>query len=326
MPRILLVFLFLTCLHASAETFNLEAGALIQETIAQAQAGDTIVLEAGEYLGDIDFLAKAITIRGVGENTVLKGTGEKPVVSFTGGELNTSILELVTITGAQEQEEISIENSSPIISSCKIIRNKSNSQASGIAITGQAQGEVAIVRNNILALNKALDRANDPHQIHIANASPVIENNTIVRGDSNGIFVTGNSSPIIVNNILAFNGRGSRGRGICLVALSQESNTDINHNLFFRNRKADILVNGADFKNIETAQLEETNLLTLTSNIHSNPRFRKLRKVTNLTLKNRSPAIEAGNPAEAFNDKDTSRNDIGFTGGKNSNFSSITLF
>jgi hypothetical protein len=316
-------------MQVSAQTFNLVPGSLIQDTIALASAGDVIQLAAGEYVGDIDFLGKAITIRGVGDTTVLKGTGIEAVVSFKQAETNTSILEMLTVTGAQNKAAIVIEGSSPRISNCEILQNQSSTNASGISINGEVSGVAAVIRNNILALNRSATKGSDPHQINISGASPLIANNTIVRGDSNAIFVQGQSSPVIVNNILAFNGSGNKGRGICLVNLPEGSSANINHNLFYQNNVADVFVNGTDYKNVEKAQDLESFVglsFTLVDNLHDNPRFIKLRKIKSLDLRTNSPAIDSGNPDAQYNDKDASRNDIGFTGGQGSAFSSVVLF
>ena len=40
-----------------------------------------------------------------------------------------------------------------------------------------------------------------------------------------------------------------------------------------------------------------------------------MKKLSNINFSNSSPAINAGNPDEQFNDADSSRNDIGATGG-----------
>ena len=137
----------------------------------------------------------------------------------------------------------------------------------------------------------------------------MIVNNTIVRNDSNGILLDGNSPAVIMNNIIALNGSKSgprRGRGICDFSTSD---TTIQYNLFFRNEIAAILADGTDFKKITKAQNRVT---TLAGNVDGNPRFRKIRQGT---LKRRSKAKNRGNPETQYNDLNDSRNDIGLTGG-----------
>ena len=330
MKQIIITLVLFSFSSVYAQTFNLEPGTSIQGTIDQAQNGDEIILAPGKYEENIDFLGKAISIFGAGKSTILSpATNTKATINFVSGETNSTVISDLRLTRSQGREAISIIDSSPVIKNCFIDRNYSNTRASGIAINGQAAEQAALIRNNVIALNRALDRDSDPHQIDILNASPQIENNTIVRGDSNAVFIQGDSSPTIVNNILAYNGRGSRGRGICLVSLSNNSSTNINHNLFFRNKRGDIFIEGVDYKNIEKAQELETLValpFTLASNIHAHPRFKKLRRIKNLDLRRKSQARDAGNPDSRFNDKDDSRNDIGYTGGQGSSFSSVSLF
>lgn len=83
-------FLFVS---ASAETINITPSDSLQLTIDAAADGDLIVLGLGTYVGDIDFKSKKITILGTGEDTVIQGLGNNPVVSFTSGENNESILD-----------------------------------------------------------------------------------------------------------------------------------------------------------------------------------------------------------------------------------------
>ena len=74
-------------------------GESIQAAIDSSSDGDVIILSAGEYVGDIDYKGKAITIRGVGRKSLIRGTGTGSVVSFTSGETSASVLDSVRITG-----------------------------------------------------------------------------------------------------------------------------------------------------------------------------------------------------------------------------------
>lgn len=127
-------FLFVS---ASAETINITPSDSLQLTIDAAADGDLIVLGLGTYVGDIDFKSKKITILGTGEDTVIQGLGNNPVVSFTSGENNESILDSVTITDGNEQGAILIKDSSPIIRRCYIRSNRSIRNASAIFVDGE---------------------------------------------------------------------------------------------------------------------------------------------------------------------------------------------
>lgn len=126
-------FLFVS---ASAETINITPSDSLQLTIDAAADGDLIVLGLGTYVGDIDFKSKKITILGTGEDTVIQGLGNNPVVSFISGENNESILDSVTITDGNEQGAILIKDSSPIIRRYYIRSNRSIRNASAIFVDG----------------------------------------------------------------------------------------------------------------------------------------------------------------------------------------------
>ena len=55
-------------------------GASIQEAIVAAQEGDVISVAPGTFDEDIDFLGKAIRLIGQGPETVIRGTGNGPVI------------------------------------------------------------------------------------------------------------------------------------------------------------------------------------------------------------------------------------------------------
>ncbi len=309
------------CLAANAATINVPAGESIQDAIDASVDGDLIMLEAGRYTGLIDYKGKAITIRGVGRATILDGKNLGTVVSFISGETFTSVLDRVTVFRGRAVQGggILIKDSAPTISRNVIRLNRAEDQGSGLYIQGMAEdGRFASLFNNLIAQNKAVNKKNgDPHAIQVFNSSPGIINNTIIRNDSNGIFVSGSSSdPQIRNNIIAYNGtrgRFRRGRGICFIGVTPQEGTPVDYNLFFRNVEGDILA-GENFRRIGDAQVA-LGLTSFNNNLHGNPRFRKLRRL-NLRLRGRSAALDAGNPDDLlFGDLDGTRNDIGVTGG-----------
>ncbi len=102
----LLLSISFPALSASAADFIVGPGDHeIQEAIASAQSGDTVLVPPGEYsiLAPIDFLGKAITLKSqVGSaSTVLRMSGDRDrasVVVFQSGEGDGSVLEGFTIT------------------------------------------------------------------------------------------------------------------------------------------------------------------------------------------------------------------------------------
>ena len=73
----------------------------IQDAIDASVNGDTILVAPGEYVEDIRYFGKAITVQSTDgpEMTVLRGTGAGPTVTFKGREGPDSVLEGFTITG-----------------------------------------------------------------------------------------------------------------------------------------------------------------------------------------------------------------------------------
>lgn len=215
--RTLIALLLLTAVSASAATIDVVEGESVQAAIDLAVDGDLVSVGAGTFVGDLDYLGKAIHVRGVGNATVLRGTGSTSVVRFASGEGASSVLDSVVVTGgvAAEGGGIYVRGASPTIVRNVIVENRAGSRGSGIYLEESA----ARVYNNLIAYNA--NAGGDPHSVQIVNASPVVVNNTIVRGDSNGILVSGAASlPVIVSNLLVYNGSRpagfeARGRGIC---------------------------------------------------------------------------------------------------------------
>jgi hypothetical protein len=298
----------------------------VQAAIDAAMPGDRIDVAPGLHVGNVDFGGKAVTVIGAGPETIIEGTGDGSVVRFATGEGNESVLDSVLIRGgtANVGGGIYVSGSSPTIVRNVVIDNRALAGGSGIAIDGS--GAAPLIYNNLFAYNASA--GGDPHTMEIySGASPVIVNNTIVRGDSNGIITRGASAPIIMNNIISFNGSfatgGLRGRGICDFAFNGAS--EITFNNFRRNRIAALLRNGRDWERVTFFQKTNPDEANIHDNNDGRPGFpkRPARIVERAVLddfmlvrdEKRTAAIDAGNPDPACNDLDGTRNDIGATGG-----------
>jgi parallel beta-helix repeat protein len=325
--RLFLSLIFIFCLPSYAQVINLLPGNSIQTAINNSADGDVINLSSGLYKGNIDFKGKAITIRGVGKDTVLKGDGSRAVVFFVTDEESDSVLENLRITGGVRGGAILIENASPKINGCWILSNKSIGAGSAIYLYGNnAFGNSASFTNNVIALNKTFSiiYADRAHAIYVENASPSFVNNTFIQNDRSAIYIKGNSNIRISNNIFAYNGFLSapgnpKKRGRAIEFNNFSGLAQIDYNLFYKNRVSDFRVNNEDigFANNVTSEKLVSNgvLATLISNVSGNPNFVNYTGFKNLRLKTTSLARNIGDPNSEYNDFDGTRNDVGASGG-----------
>lgn len=329
---------------ASAELINLAPGQSLQQAIDAASNGDTILLEEGIYKGDIDYKGKSITIQGQGKRSIIKGTGYRSVVSFTQGEGSDSVLDRVRVTGGLRGGGILVSESSPTIRRCWIMKNKALGSGSGVFIFGNDKdGNSASFLNNVFAFNKT--RAvklkglinNKSHAIYIQDSSPKFINNTLIRNDYSAFHITGDSSPSLMNNIVAFNKRfierftrdemllnglvfsivrfyrRTHGMGISFGNLKAGANPVVEHNLFFNNAKGDVMIEGQTFDSFnDFASSSAVSGISLGANISDiNPRFVNLSRL-NLALEDSSIAKAGGGVSS---DGSQTSVDIGATGG-----------
>ena len=317
--RMLLVIPLVATLATAAE-IPVPPGQPVQAAIAGASDGDVVRLAAGTYDGDVDFLGKAITVVGVGPATVLRGTGTGPVVRFTSGETPASVLDSVMVTGglADRGGGIHVADGAPTIVRCVISGNRALLQGSGVFLTRST----ALLRNNLIVFNGTA--SGDPHMVEVQDAAPTILNNTIARGDSNGLILRGPGATVVENNVIAYNGSSvdgdRRGRGICDFSGGLAR---IRYNVFFRNRVAALLTAGTDYRRVARAETE-IGAPRLEGNLDGAPAFagsvrRPAARVPLgaflLRTRGRNVARNAGNPDPASNDRDGSPADAGFTGG-----------
>lgn len=315
-------------LPAYSAFIDVEPGSSIQTAIDSASDGDTIRLSAGLYKGNIDFKGKAITIRGVGKDTIIKGDGSRAVVFFVNDEDFYSLLDKVQITGGIRGGAILIENASPRVNRCWITNNQSIGAGSAIYIFGNdSSGRSAAFFNNVIARNKtrSLFFGNEAHAIYIDNAAPSFINNTIIQNDRSAFYITKDSDVRITNNIIAYNGYikapgNVKKRGLGIEFDNFSGSAQIDYNLFYKNRLGDINVDGENLGSISELTsallLEKSVTADLIENKNGNPNFIKLNLLANLRLGENSSAIDIGDPDELFNDiVDNSRNDAGATGG-----------
>jgi hypothetical protein len=287
-------------------------GGLIQPAIDAASVGDTVRVEAGNYNEDIQ-LRSGVNVVGAGYNeTILKGTGTRSVVTATG--VTDARLEGFKIYGSGTglgMAGISIDGGT-----VQIANNLITGNIRGVSVSG---GSSAIVRNNIVRENGNGTDAFLDYGIICLSSTPLIANNLVINNAGAGIYfawaassgaqvinntVAGNNDQgvwcneqadvVIKNNILTGNSTG--------ISASGNSHPAISFNDLFLNR----------FRNYD-AQSGGTAVAGL-GDISADPLF-DASSGLGYALSLGSPCINAGDPAVIYNDRDGSRNDMGAYGG-----------
>jgi len=224
----------------------------IQEAIAAAVDGDTVLVAPATYVENIDFLGKAITVRSSGGPGVTILDGSDPanpllasVVIFQSLEGNDSVLEGFTVTrGTGTKVGVTMVGggiccleSSPTITSCVILMNEA-AAGGGIYLD---QSSSAAITNNEIAENTA-DKGGG---IYTRSGAAMIADNTIrnnfapVRGG--GIHSQADGA-MILRNLISEN-TSDHGGGIYVL---QSQTTEIRANHIVGNI-ADHLLGGNGF-------------------------------------------------------------------------------
>jgi hypothetical protein len=126
--------------EARAETYYVGPEGSIQTAINNAKDNDKIIVLPGTYTENINFLGKRIILKSTDPenpdtvtNTVIRGNGSGPVVTFNNGEDVNSVLKGVSITGGNSYYKgagIYCLKSSPTISNCIVKDNISGDGSS----------------------------------------------------------------------------------------------------------------------------------------------------------------------------------------------------
>jgi len=183
----------------SAATLHVPGSyATIQSAIDAAMDGDTVLVSAGTYHENIDFLGKGIEVKSESGSlvTTIQGDGIDQVVTMTSGEPASAILDGFTITGGFGDFNgggVEIEESAPTIRN-NIITG--NTACTGGGISARKSG--AIIEHNVIT---------DNHQAGCFGGT-----------GGGGVFVGAAGTPIIRGNVITFNSMGSNGGGLSINA------------------------------------------------------------------------------------------------------------
>jgi parallel beta-helix repeat protein len=236
MKRLLIIAAFILCgTQVSAQTLYVPSGqySSIQSAINGASNGDTIVVSAGTYLENINFLGKAVTLRSTDPNdpnvvaaTIIDGSNPVDpnigsVVTFNNGEDANSVLTGFTIQNGSGQTDPTV--------TWRIWKGN-NGDGGGALCTGASP----IITKNVFK-NCTAEYGGGGIFCH-NNASPVITHNTFLNNYAGwyggAIFGRLHCSPTISNNTFKENQCQYLGGA---VYLADHSYSKITNNWFERN-------------------------------------------------------------------------------------------
>jgi len=235
-----IVMLGLTANAASAAVINVPADyATIQEAIDAAVNGDTVLVQPGTYVENINFGGKAITLTStsaddpaVVADTILDGNQAGRVVTFNHGEGADSVLTGLTIRNGKAYDGggILCSSSSPTITKNRITGNSASgwqySGGGGIYCVGACSPTIEF---NAIEANSGAQGGGITCRY---GASPLIGNNAITGNTS--VYVGGgingytNCTLTITNNTISDNQAGEGGGAIgcrqsCSVTISDNT-------------------------------------------------------------------------------------------------------
>ncbi|MDZ4806550.1 MAG: right-handed parallel beta-helix repeat-containing protein [Candidatus Eisenbacteria bacterium] len=240
---------------------------LIQQAINQSTNGDVIIVAAGTYVENIDFMGKNITLTSESgpAATIIDGSSrDSSVVVFKRGETRSATIEGFTITGGRGSKPfgplsekggggIFALNSSPTIQNNTILGNSAIRPDAGARVTGTGGGiacggeereflSAPLIQGNTIRQNQA--GANGGGIAACGWASPTIvdnlvEQNSTVYGDGGGVYLLTLAEGALINsNLIISNSAGDHGGGVYGAVPSNlfTVSCEISRNLIWRNR------------------------------------------------------------------------------------------
>ncbi|UCE66901.1 MAG: T9SS type A sorting domain-containing protein [Candidatus Zixiibacteriota bacterium] len=224
------------CAFCWATVINIPGDYLtIQQGIDAGSDGDTVLVQPGTYVENINFNGHNIVLGSLYlttgdtsyiEQTVIDGDSAGTVVTFESGENNSTALAGFTIQNGSEVygAGVKIINANPVITH-NLIRNNLGGYGGGI----YCENTYVFIGSNVIEGNGAYtgDDGYGGGVFCTGNSAPIIANNRIKDnsaggtwyGEGGGISIQSQSAPILTNNLIIENGcsgiYGGAGGGIC---------------------------------------------------------------------------------------------------------------
>ncbi len=229
------VLVALSFMTASATIINVpDDYETIQEGIDASTNGDTVLVQPGTYVENINFNGHNIVLGSMFlttgysyyiSYTIIDGNSSGSVVKFESGENNNAVIKGFTLQNGSSSSYgggIFCQNSDPVITDNIISLNTARSQGDDHGIGGGVfcDNSDATITNNTISENRA------------------IRGQGFVNGAGGGIWCIGNSNPTISNNYIignvaspSFGGSEAHGGGV----YCDNSNATITHNTISEN-------------------------------------------------------------------------------------------
>ena len=212
----------------------------IQAAINAAWDGDSIIVDPGEYVENIDFLGKNIVIMGNPDDpseTIIDGDRNDSVVSFQNGESEDAVITGFTLTngigwfhgGYTNGGGIVLNGSSPTISHC-IIKDNEVGWGGGGIFCGSSSPTVT----NCLIIDNSAGHEGGGIMVHAGSDATII--NCTFSGNvsgtwqgGGGIYLHGNSHATVVNSVLWHNYRNGNEQEIWFCSIGERCELTISY-------------------------------------------------------------------------------------------------
>lgn len=237
------LLLLLSASTASGATYYVPDNyANIQDAVNACVDGDSVIVRAGTYYENIDFLGKAVTL--VSEDgpstTIIDGMQAGSVVVFQNSEDEKSVLEGFTITNGTGTTSGSFVfgggiycfNCTPTISFNVVTQNSVDGNGGGI----HCDWASAKIQYNVITDNWSLKNGGGVHCFWCA---PLIDGNIIQDNWAEEYYGGGialdNSSPVITNNMVLWNTAYGSQKGYGGGLFCSRSSPTVTNNTFYDN-------------------------------------------------------------------------------------------